>query len=63
MNTLKRCPRCKGWMTLNRDYYGWYQECLQCSFYCDIDEKIIAAKRKYNIKNENELMKILPYLI
>ena len=27
----KRCLRCGGNIYLDRDYYGWYEQCLQCS--------------------------------
>ncbi len=25
-----KCPRCGGNVYLDTDYYGWYEECLQC---------------------------------
>ena len=28
---LRGCPRCRGDMFLEKDQYGWYEECLQCS--------------------------------
>ena len=27
----KHCPRCGGNIYLDKDYYGWYEQCLQCS--------------------------------
>ena len=34
----KHCPRCGGNVYLDRDYDGWYERCLQCSYthYLDI---------------------------
>jgi len=33
MMKLKSCPRCKkGDVTLDRDYYGWYEYCIQCGY-------------------------------
>jgi hypothetical protein len=29
---LKKCPRCGGDMFIDRDIYGWYVKCLQCSY-------------------------------
>jgi len=29
---LKSCPRCGGDIFTDRDYYGWYEQCLQCSY-------------------------------
>jgi len=26
-----RCPKCGGNVYLDRDYDGWYEQCLQCS--------------------------------
>jgi hypothetical protein len=35
-NNQKRCLRCGGNLYLANDYYGWYEECLQCGFTCDL---------------------------
>jgi hypothetical protein len=53
---LKKCPRCGGDMFIERDLYGWYEKCLQCSYYCELmgldeiqksslrkDKKLVAA--------------------
>lgn len=30
------CSRCKtGDVTIDRDYYGWFEECLQCGYVRD----------------------------
>ena len=29
---LKSCPRCGGDLFIDRDYNGWYQQCLQCGY-------------------------------
>jgi hypothetical protein len=33
---LKKCPRCGGDMFIDRDIYGWYEKCLQCSYCCEL---------------------------
>ena len=33
----RRCPRCGGNIFLDRDYDGWYMECLQCSYTRDLN--------------------------
>jgi hypothetical protein len=33
---LRSCPRCGGDMFIDRDWYGWYEKCLQCSYCCDL---------------------------
>jgi hypothetical protein len=37
MLKLKICPRCKrGYVIFDRDQYGWYEYCIQCSYLCDV---------------------------
>ncbi len=35
---LKDCPRCGGDTFIDADIYGWYQQCLQCSYRCAMKE-------------------------
>lgn len=30
------CPRCKGDVRLDRDEYGWYEECIMCGYVHDM---------------------------
>jgi ribosomal protein S27AE len=30
--TQGRCPKCGGNLFLDSDHYGWYEQCLQCSY-------------------------------
>ncbi len=30
------CPRCKGDVRIDRDEYGWYEECLMCGYHHDV---------------------------
>jgi len=32
---LKGCPRCKGDLELDRDEWGWYEQCIQCGYMDD----------------------------
>ena len=33
------CPRCdSGTVVMDRDWYGWYLQCLQCAYMIDLDE-------------------------
>jgi hypothetical protein len=32
----KHCPKCGGNVYLDRDYYGWYERCLQCAYTRDL---------------------------
>lgn len=50
MLTHKQCPKCGGNIYLSADYYGRYEQCLQCGYTCDLDaiddHKKQAAKAK-----------------
>jgi len=35
----RRCPRCGGNLFCDRDYRGWYLECLQCSYTRELEIK------------------------
>ncbi len=45
MMRLKGCPKCKGDMALERDVFGWYEQCLQCGYIREIAEIDKAATR------------------
>ena len=45
MLTEKHCPKCGGNIYLDRDSYGWYEECLQCSYTRDL-ETIVEVPHK-----------------
>ena len=34
---LKCCPKCKGDVFLEKDQFGWYEQCLQCGYLKDLD--------------------------
>ncbi len=36
MLKFKSCPKCKGDVLLDQDYYGWYEQCLQCGYMRDL---------------------------
>jgi ssDNA-binding Zn-finger/Zn-ribbon topoisomerase 1 len=47
VKTGGRCPKCGGNLYMDRDYNGWYEQCLQCAYikdlavvYQDKDKKI-----------------------
>jgi hypothetical protein len=52
MLTHKQCPKCKGNIYLSTDYYGRYEQCLQCGYTCDLDgideqkEPLVQMKEK-----------------
>jgi len=36
---LKRCPRCEGDLFVDRDIWGWYEQCLQCSYVRELTQE------------------------
>ena len=42
-NIDSRCPKCGGKIIIDRDLYGWYEQCLQCSFTRNL--KVIYQKK------------------
>jgi len=32
----RRCPKCGGNLYIDKDYHGWYEECLQCAYMKDL---------------------------
>ena len=42
----KRCPRCRGNVYLDKDKFGWYEECLQCGYNRDLQAIVDARKRE-----------------
>lgn len=48
---LDNCPRCKGDVELNSDYYGWYQQCLQCGYLRDL-QTVVRVKEKITRKKK-----------
>jgi Zn ribbon nucleic-acid-binding protein len=46
ISRLDRCPKCKGYVMLQRDNYGWYEECLQCGYVHDLLTVAEAEQRR-----------------
>jgi DNA-directed RNA polymerase subunit M/transcription elongation factor TFIIS len=32
----RRCPKCGGKILIDKDYHGWYEQCLQCAYIRDL---------------------------
>jgi hypothetical protein len=35
---FKSCPQCDGVMFIDGALYGWYKQCIQCGYACDLIE-------------------------
>ena len=55
ISRLDRCPKCKGYMMLQRDNYGWYEECLQCGYTHDLLTFAEAEQRRAEEEMNKEL--------
>ena len=51
LNTNRRCPKCGGNLYLDRDYNGWYEQCLQCGFIKDL---AVVYEHKVRAEKENK---------
>ncbi len=41
----RRCPRCGGKILIDKDFHGWYEQCLQCSYMHDLVPVTAEVKR------------------
>lgn len=46
MLRFKSCPKCKGDVVVDRDYYGWYEQCLQCGYLCDLKNSVEVRQQQ-----------------
>lgn len=44
----RRCPKCGGNLYIDKDYHGWYEECLQCAYINDLAEVYEKKEAKAN---------------
>ena len=49
---LKSCPRCGGDLYIDRDYNGWYEQCLQCGYMGEL--KDITEFKKQPAERQKE---------
>ncbi len=55
LRMIKVCPRCGGKMLLNNDLYGWYEQCLQCSYLRDLDDIFRVKEQPMEQVEKSEL--------
>jgi hypothetical protein len=53
---LKKCPRCGGDFFIEQDIYGWYEQCLQCSYRQELPD--IAEFQKQAAQREEGTGKV-----
>jgi hypothetical protein len=52
MLTHKQCPKCGGNIYLSTDYYGRYEQCLQCGYTCDLETVSELQKKTAQLKEK-----------
>lgn len=55
ISRLDRCPKCKGYVMLQKDRYGWYEQCLQCGYTHDLLTAAEAEQRQIEEEEFEEL--------
>ena len=43
---LKGCPKCRGDLFFEKDFYGSYFKCLQCGLMMDIDVQLTGQNKE-----------------
>jgi len=51
---LKGCPRCKGDMVLERDHWGWYEQCIQCGYLRDLENPVEVSKQSGEVEKDRK---------
>ena len=49
MLNFKSCPRCRGDVNVDRDWYGEYESCLQCGWSKDTSGQPMSSYSKLSI--------------
>ena len=52
---LKSCPKCHGDLFVGQDFYGWYEQCLQCAHRSELKE--LAQLKKQPGRTANAMSK------
>ncbi|RJQ37641.1 MAG: hypothetical protein C4555_06025 [Dehalococcoidia bacterium] len=41
---LKSCPKCGGDVRIDRDEYGWFEQCIQCGYERDLETIVVKPQ-------------------
>ena len=50
---FRSCPRCDGDIFIDRDLYGWFEQCIQCGYNHDLRKMVQLGKRDYIEKEKD----------
>ena len=46
---LKSCPRCDGDMFVDKEEYGWYEDCIQCGYRRDLIDMVELEQQQARV--------------
>ena len=58
MLRLKGCPRCKGDVVVERDQWGWYEQCIQCGYLRDLQNAVEVKQQEAHKRRREMLSKL-----
>jgi hypothetical protein len=50
----KSCPRCEGPVGIDRDEYGWYEQCIMCGYQHDLESVVETQKHSSTHKPDKK---------
>ena len=53
---LKGCPKCRGDLFFEKDFYGSYFRCLQCGLMMDVVDVQVPGQDKETVESVAELV-------
>ena len=53
---LKGCPKCRGDLFFEKDFYGSYFRCLQCGLMMDVVDVQVPGQDKETVESAAELV-------
>ena len=51
---LKSCPRCNGDVGVERDHWGFYEQCIQCGYLHDLQNIVEAKQQPVQVRLERQ---------
>jgi len=49
---FKSCPKCNGDVDIERDQWGWFEQCLQCGYLHDLENIVEVKKQRTPIETD-----------
>ena len=55
MKRYQHCPKCNWVLTIGKDQYGWFLECISCGYMLDLRE--VKAVDEHIVNSHNHIEK------